>query len=90
MSKIDENDTGDMAAGFGNIMQPQSRFNNLPAFKIEKAAEYHSFSKGIKSFHRWSQHTTSEGIRQWAKANKGKDFYVTHNESYTLIKRSKK
>lgn len=81
-SKIDENDTGDMAPSFGS-------FRNKPCFEIDSSDEYNSFCKGVKTFHRWNKHTKSESIRQWANENKGKEFYVTHNNSYTLIKRKK-
>ena len=68
-------------------IEPDSEFNKLPCFGIECSDEYNSFAKGVKSFHRWSQHTKSEKIRQWANQNKGKSFYVTNNGSYTKVKR---
>jgi len=82
----DQVGTGDMAPAF-KMIKPDSEFNGHACFKIDCPDEYNSFAQGIKSFHRWSQHTKSENIRQWANQNKGKSFYVTHNDSYTKVKR---
>jgi hypothetical protein len=68
-------------------IQPDSEFNGKPCFNIDCPDEYNSFARGIKSFHRWSQHTKSENIRHWANQNKGKSFYITHNGSYTKVQR---
>lgn len=82
------NTTGDMAGGFAKI-QPE-QFRGYPCFKLDSQDEYNSFCKGVKSFRRWARHTKSEEVRQWANKNPYKDFYITHNGSYTFIKRSKK
>lgn len=91
MSKLEEDQvgTGDMAPGSSKII-PGKKFRGKACFDLEEEGEYNSFCRGIKSFHRWNRHTKSESIRQWSNENKGKDFYVTHNGSYTLVKRSKK
>ena len=87
-------DTGDMAIGDGaplnspqKRIKPDTEFNGKPCFNLDCPDEYNSFSKGIKSFHRWNKHTKSENIRQWSKQNKGKSFYVSHNGSYTKVRR---
>ncbi len=82
----DQVSTADMVPHF-DIIKPDTEFNKKPCFKIDCNDEYNSFAQGVKSFHRWSQHTKSENIRQWANQNKGKSFYVTHNGSYTKVKR---
>lgn len=89
--------TGDMAQGDSKLKQrpaariePTKSFKGVPCFNIEKSDEYHSFCKGIKTFKQWGQHTKSQDIRGWANQNKGKSFYVSHNENYTYIDRSKK
>lgn len=82
--------TGDMAPAFNAGAGTSKSFKGMPCFELGSANEYNSFCKGIKTFKRWSQHTKSEGVRQWANANKGKSFYVSYNENYTYIDRSKK
>jgi hypothetical protein len=89
--KIDEDQvgTGDMAPAFNKIA-PKKKFRGKPCFDLEEEGEYNSFCTGVKTFHRWKKHTKSEEIRRWARENKGKDFYITHNGSYTLVSRGKK
>lgn len=84
---IKENDTGDMATSPIRI-EPDMTFKGKPCFKIDNEAEYLSFSKGKKVFHRWMKHTTNENLIKWARENKGKSFYVTHNNNFTYINRS--
>lgn len=85
--------TGDIAQGEGTALtstkrvKPDTEFNGKPCFNIDCQDEYNSFSKGVKTFHRWNKHTKSENIRQWSKQNRGKSFYVSHNGSYTKVKR---
>lgn len=73
-----------------NMLEPDEYIKGFPCFNIEKQEEYHSFCMGKKVYHRWSKHTKEEHIRQWANANPGKSFYVSHLGSYTFINRGKK
>jgi len=84
--------TSDIAAGPGQRIMPEMSFRDLPAFTVKSPGEFHSFAKGIKSFHLWRQHTKAEQIRQWANQNPKSPFYVKHPESeaYMLINRGKK
>lgn len=93
--------TGDAAGQFSKsqakkkgvkrpVVAKQKNFKGMPVFEVDSSDEYHSFSRGVKTFKRWKQHTKSESIRQWANENKGKSFYISHNENYTYIDRSKK
>jgi hypothetical protein len=71
-------------------VEPNEWIQGNPCFNVDTQAEYNSFCKGVKRFHLWRQHTKSEDIRQWANANPGRDFYISHAGSYTKINRSKK
>jgi len=92
---IKENDAASMAPTDTIIgtqrraIKPDSEFNGHPCFNIDCPHEYTSFNKGVKGFLRWSQHTKSEKVRQWANTNPNKNFYVTHNDNYTMINRKK-
>lgn len=73
----------------GEIIGADSHHRSIECFDIEDQSEFHSFCKGIKSFHRWRKHTKSEKIRKWANQNRGKDFYIHHNGAFMKIRRSK-
>ena len=96
----DQVGTGDMAGMFSNMsaatgpkrrlkkrIKPKKHFREKACFEMDNSDEYNSFCQGEKKHHRWGKHTKSSEIRQWANENRGKEFYVTHNNSYTLIKR---
>lgn len=68
---------------------PDCFHRNLPCFTME-TDEFHSFSKGVKSFRLWNQHTKSEDVRMWARQNRGKDFYVQNGENYMKVSRAKR
>lgn len=87
---MEDTGVGDVAMQPARVMtKPDSECRGMPCFDIDDSHEFHSFSKGIKTFHRWKQHTKSENIRQWARQNGGKDFYVHNGGNYMLVKRSK-
>jgi hypothetical protein len=83
----EESGAADMAQASSVIGEPQCRGHKC--FSLDDAHEFHSFQKGKKTFHRWAKHTKSEEIRQWAKSNPGRNFYVNHEGNYMLINRSK-
>ena len=94
----DQVGTGDMAGSFSNMssatgpkkkIKPKKQFREKACFEMDDSDEYNSFCQGKKKHHRWGKHTKSAEIRQWANENQGKEFYVTHNNSYTLVKRKK-
>lgn len=84
----DQVSTGDMAPGFDRIT-PKKQFRDLPCFDLDKECEYNSFCQGKKIHARWARHTKLGEVRQWASENPGKDFYVSHNNSYTKVVRKK-
>lgn len=65
-------------------------FKGFPVFDISDEGEFMSFQKGIKRFHLWKQHTTSETVRQFARTNPNKDFYIHNAGRFLKINRSKK
>jgi len=90
LSKVfteDASSAGDIAVQPGVIGQDTHK--GMPVFTVDSSEEFHSFAKGIKTFHRWLKHTKSEEIRQWANSNPGKDFVVKHSEYFITVKRPK-
>lgn len=71
------------------IIKPDGFVRGTPTFDIDDSGEFHSFAKGIKRFHLWKQHTKSETVRNWARQNPGKEFYVRHQGHHTLIRRGR-
>lgn len=87
--------TADVAAGPGQVLgntrrKPHFEFRGEAGFNIKDAHEFHSFAQGVKKFHHWRKHTSSEDIRHWAKENPKKDFYIKHNDHYYKVTRGKK
>ena len=87
--------TGDMAQGPGQVLgavkrKPHFEFRGAPGFDMKDAHEFHSFAQGVKKFHHWRKHTSSEDIRQWAKENPKTDFYIKHNDHYYKVTRGKR
>lgn len=80
--------SGDVALA-DTVFGPDSYVGEVPCFNIDDNSEYVSFCKGKKIHHRWNKHTRNENIRQWAKKNPNKIFFVTNNGHYTKIVRNR-
>ena len=87
---IEENE---VATSSGDVaIQPTvigKQHRGLQCFDIECTSEFGSFFRGVKTFSRWRRHTKSEEIRQWARTNPYKDFYIHNNGKYIKVQRKK-
>ena len=80
--------TADIAQGPGSRGPVQHR--GLPVFKIDSHNEFQNFNRGTKlKFKQWRKLVSSPEVHEWASNNKGKDFYINHQDIFIKVKRSK-
>lgn len=65
-------------------------FRGLPVFDLESHDEWNSFNSGCKvKFAHWNKLLNSETVKEWARNNQYKSFYLRHHNSLIKINREK-